>query len=83
MHKCGSVCGYVIRICPLVRYKIRDDPEITMKPADFFIAHERDLKQVDFVIIDKRSQIIRDTDRFVQCTITLPVRITEVEHDSF
>ena len=62
---------------------LREAAMHSMKPADFFIAHERDLKQVDFVIIDKRSQIIRDTDRFVQCTITLPVRITEVEHDSF
>ena len=34
MHKCGSVCGYVIRISTLMCYKVGDDPEIAVKPAD-------------------------------------------------
>ena len=49
-----------------MRHKVGDDPEIAAEPADLFITHKRDLKQIDLVIIDVGSQIIRDIDRLIR-----------------
>ena len=83
MHKGSFICGHIIRICPLVRHKIGDDPEITVKTADFRIIHKRDFKQIYFVIINKWSQIIRNTDRFMQRPVTSPVRIAKVQYKRY
>ena len=71
MYKLGPVRGYIIRVGALVRYKVGDDPEITVKTADLVIAHERDLKQIYFVIIYVWSQLFRDVDHLIQRTAAI------------
>ena len=81
MDKLGSVCGHITRISPLMRHKVGDDPEIAAEPADLFITHKRDLKQIDLVIIDVGSQIIRDIDRLMKCPVAFPVCIAKIQHN--